>query len=87
VDGTTVFVRKDVRARLKSEEGETTSDTWHRLVPKLEEGGLGDVIQPYIHPSRLSAIMREFDDDENPTPEPLKEAVEVYEQMSVRTRG
>ena len=75
VNGRTVGMRRDVYAKILDPE---------RLHDALRAAGFGDLIQPKVDSTKLSALVREFDRGEVECPAELAEVVTASEKFSIR---
>lgn len=75
VGGRTVGMRRDVYAKILDPE---------RLHDALRAAGFGDLIQPKVDSTKLSALVREFDRGEVECPAELAEVVTASEKFSIR---
>lgn len=75
VNGHSVGMRRDVYAKIIDPE---------RLHDALRAAGFGDLIQPKVDSTKLSALVREFDRGEVECPAELAEVVTASEKFSIR---
>ena len=75
VGGRTVGMRRDVYAKILDPE---------RLHDALRAAGFGDLIQPNVDSTKLSALVREFDRGDVECPAELAEVVTASEKFSIR---
>ena len=75
VGGRTVGMRRDVYAKILDPE---------RLHDALRAAGFGDLIQPKVDSTKLSALVREFDRGDVECPAELAEVVTASEKFSIR---
>lgn len=75
VSGKSVGMRRDVYAKILDPE---------RLHDALRAAGFGDLIQPKVDSTKLSALVREFDRGEVECPAELAEVVTASEKFSIR---
>jgi len=81
LDGHTVYVHRQLWA--------SAANGAEALHEALEQTGHGELVEPKVNSQRLSALVREFEQDEEGMPilpGALKEAVKVSEKYSVRVR-
>jgi len=75
VSGRMVGMRRDVYAKILDPE---------RLHDALRAAGFGDLIQPKVDSTKLSALVREFDRGDVECPAELAEVVTASEKFSIR---
>lgn len=75
VNGRMVGLRRDVYAKILDPE---------RLHDALRAAGFGDLIQPKVDSTKLSALVREFDRGDVECPAELAEVVTASEKFSIR---
>lgn len=75
VGGRTVSMRRDIYAKILDPE---------RLHEALRAAGFGDLIQPKVDSTKLSALVREFDRGDVECPDELAEVVTASEKFSIR---
>ena len=75
VSGKSVGMRRDVYAKILDPE---------RLHDALRAAGFGDLIQPKVDSTKLSALVREFDRGDVECPAELAEVVTASEKFSIR---
>jgi len=79
VNGMTIYINRQLWASAKDGDHD-------RLCAALAGAGFGDMIKTSVNTQSLSALVREHDAAGDDLPGALKEAVEVAEVFSVRTR-
>lgn len=75
VSGRAVGIRRDLYAKVLDAE---------RLHAALAAAGFGDLIQPKVDSSRLSALVREIDRGDVPQPDAFEGVVGKSEKFSIR---
>lgn len=79
IDGLTVYIHRQLWARPKGGD-------YDLAVRALREVGWDDLVEIKCNTHRVSSQVREMDREGVELPEPIKEAFDVSEQFSVRTR-
>lgn len=74
----TVYLRREVRASPKDGDSDRLCDT-------LAEQGFGELVKRNVHPQRLSAFVRDYE-QEGKLPDWLDKSVSIFEQYNIRTR-
>lgn len=79
IDGMTVYPHRQLFANARDGDKE-------RAVEALRACGLDDYVKEQFNTQSLSAYVRELDELEEPLPEPLAEALDVYTKYTLRVR-
>lgn len=78
VDGKTVYLHRSTFAqRLPGVDAEMVEEA-------LREAGAGDLIKTTVNANTLGAYVREFDEREEPLPEPIAKVLQLGERFSIR---
>lgn len=79
IDGHTVYPHRQLFANARDGDKE-------RAVEALRACGLHDYVKEQFNTQSLSAYVRELDELEEPLPQPLADALDVYEKFTLRVR-
>lgn len=80
IDGETVYLHSQIWAKVA--DGATKDD----VLVGLKAAGLGDYVNETYNSNQVSALLREWADQQLPIPEPLVGKLEANEKFSLRVR-